>query len=127
MSTALPCEDNPDDWFIGRDGRQYVDDEFLTDDERKRIAKSVLRIEGESDEDHRDRVDAAIEAGERSRRRAEIVKRKEARASCYGCPVRLHCLDLGLSIEMPHGTWGGHFEEQIRAMQREIKQRRRRR
>ena len=46
-----PCMDNPDDWFIGKDGLQYADDPELSRDEltealrRRRHAREACRMD----------------------------------------------------------------------------------
>ncbi len=132
MSLDLPCQDpgnDPDDWFIGRDGKQYPDEDFLSEDEVQRISKSVLAKDGETAEEHRDRVDAALGAAERSRRRQALQRRRHAKEACFGCPFRVGCLDKALAEPTPatHGTWGGYFEEELRTIRLEIGRRKRKR
>lgn len=128
MTYQPPCSDptsNPDAWFISRDGKQYADDEFLTQDERDRIAKAVLRKTGESDFDHETRVDAAIRQAEATRKRKALAARRHAKEACHGCYFRTACLDRALTEGQAHGTWGGYFEEELREIRREISRRKR--
>lgn len=132
MSRELPCQEpdnDPDDWFIGRDGKQYPDDDFLTEDEVRRISKTVLAKSGETAEEHRDRVDAALAAAERDRRRKALARRRHAKEECFGCPFRSGCLEKALEENTPatHGTWGGYFEEELRTIRLEIARRKRKR
>lgn len=130
MTYQTPCsspDSDPNDWFIGRDGKQYADDEFLTQEERDRIGRSVLRKGGESDYDHETRVDAAIRQAEASRKRAAIQRRRHAKEACHGCYFRTACLDQALDQDQQHGTWGGYYEEELRQIRLEIARRRRRR
>lgn len=123
-----PCSASgidPDDWFIGRDGKQYPDDEFLTEAERRGISRSVLPIGGETAEAHQERVDRALRAAEADRRRAALQRRRKAREACYSCPLRGECLDQALREEQNHGTWGGYYEEELREIRREISRRKR--
>lgn len=124
---GTPCWEtgiDPDDWFISRDGKQYPDDEFLTEVEKANIARSVLPKADETEDEHTERVDRAIRAAVADRRRAALQRRRKAREACYDCPVRLQCLDLALEGNIQHGTWGGYYEEEIREIRREIKRRR---
>lgn len=114
--TQQPCAApgaNPDDWFIGKDGRQYPDDTFLTAEEASRIAKTVLRRDGEGPEEHDRRVRRAVNAAEGDRRRKALQRRRHAKEACFGCPVRMECLQRVLDEGFLHGTWGGLFEEEI--------------
>lgn len=118
---------NPDDWFIGRDGRQYSDDEFLSETEKQGIVRSVLRIAGETDEEHARRSEAAVNAAESGRRRVALARRRHAKEDCWECPVREACLAQALETPTPatSGTWGGFYEEELAAIR--VKQAARRR
>lgn len=109
-----PCETSPEDWFIQKDGKQYRDDDFLTDAEVRGLTRSVLRIDGETAEEHRDRVDRAIATAEADRKRAALQRRRHAREACHlECPLRLQCLGLGMMPEnLEHGIWGGYYAEE---------------
>lgn len=125
------CSDpanDPNDWFISKDGKQYADDEFLTAAERAGLEKSVLPIEGESAEDHQARVDKAIYQAESARKRANLQRRRHAKEACQtGCYFRTQCLDQALNNNEVHGTWGGYYEEELRAIRIEIARRKRNR
>ena len=113
MSTT-PCTQSPEDWFIERDGRQYPDDPLLTADEEKRVRLSVAPLAGESEADHEARMADALAAARANRRRQQLTRRRQAREACYGCPVRLHCLDARLEAPaLTAGTWGGYYREEI--------------
>lgn len=130
MTYVRPCqepENDPDDWFISRDGKQYPDDDFLTEDEVRGITKSVLPIQGETAEEHRDRVDRALNVAEADRKRRALTARRHAKEACFGCYFRTQCLDRALNEEQMHGTWGGYYEEELREIRREISRRKRRR
>lgn len=123
-----PCsspENDPNDWFISRDGRQYPDDDFLTEDEVSGLSKSVLAIEGETAEEHRDRIDAALAVAAGERRRAALIVRRHAKDACYSCPIRTTCLGRALDEGQDHGTWGGYYEEELREIRKEIARRKR--
>lgn len=114
--TDQPCakpDSNPDDWFIGKDGRQYPDDTFLTQAERDRIAKSVLRKADEVPEDHERRVRRAVNAAENDRKRRAIQRRRHAKEACHRCPAMIKCLELAIDSGVLHGTWGGLYEEEV--------------
>lgn len=129
MTYQTPCsspQNDPNDWFISRDGKQYADDEFLTEDEAARVRRSVLRKPGESEYDHETRVDAALRQAESARKRKAIQKRRHAKEACFDCYFRTSCLDRALDEEQTHGTWGGYYEEELRQIRSERARRRRR-
>lgn len=131
MTYVEPCAapgNNPDDWFISRDGKQYPDDDFLTDAEISGIKKAVLRIEGETSDQHRDRVDKAIAVAEADRKRKALQRRRHAKEDCMSCYSRIECRDKALAPITPatHGTWGGYFEEELRSLRVEIVRRNKR-
>ena len=41
-----------------------------------------------------------------------------ARALCAACPVRVECLDYALTVQEPHGIWGGMNELERRRLLR---------
>jgi len=43
----------------------------------------------------------------------------KARAVCRSCPVRQACLDYSLSVQEPHGIWGGLNELERRRLIRQ--------
>lgn len=115
--SQTPCQrGNPEDWYISRDGKQYGDESFLTAEEERKIAMTVLWLADETLEAHQDRVTARIAAIGRDRRRKALQKRRHAREACLlTCPVRVQCLDGAVERREFHGTWGGLFEEDLRA------------
>lgn len=131
MTYQTPCsspENDSNDWFISRDGKQYPDDDFLTDAEVAGLTKSVLRIDGETAEDHRDRVDAALAVASAERRRSALISRRQAKDKCHtDCYFRTQCLDRALVEHQDHGTWGGYFEEELREIRKEISRRKKNR
>jgi hypothetical protein len=129
MTYQTPCSsNNPDDWYISRDGKQFPDDDFLTETEVQGIIRSVLRIEGETDEEHLARSDAALSNAAAERRRLALIRRRQARALCHtDCNLRTACLGRALEKNEDHGTWGGYFEEELREIRREIARRKRNR
>lgn len=129
MTLATPCKDgvnSPDDWFIGRDGKQYADEDLLNDEIRLGILEEANRRELTGDariefiEKFQDRAEAEV-------KRENLRRRRQAREKCHdGCYFRLQCLDLALKNEESHGTWGGYNEEELRELRREISRRARR-
>lgn len=88
MTYQTPCQNpdnDPNDWFIGRDGKQYPDDPFDTEEQSEAAAK-----------------------------REALIRRRRARAACYECYFRMQCLDIALEDHESHGTWGGYYEEELR-------------
>lgn len=127
MTYQTPCSspnNNPNDWFISRDGKQYPDDELLTEAEKNGISKSVLRIDGESMDEHGRRVEYAILAAAGNRRNAAKTARRRARDKCHTeCYFRTACLGRALDEHQDHGTWGGYYEEELRELRKEITRR----
>jgi hypothetical protein len=115
--THSPCADrknDPQDWFIRQDGKQYPDDIVLTEAERAGVARSVLRIGGETFEEHEARIARAINAAVNNRKRAALIRRRQAKDLCWsGCPIREGCLAQALERGEMHGTWGGYLEEEL--------------
>ncbi|HVE62908.1 MAG TPA: WhiB family transcriptional regulator [Mycobacteriales bacterium] len=46
------------------------------------------------------------------------LREGQARALCRACPVRDQCLDYALTVEEPHGIWGGLNELERRRLLR---------
>lgn len=115
MTFQTPCsrpENDPDDWFIGKDGKQYVDDEILSPEHVAEIRQGIA----DAAECYTDPVVAADLAVDRAEERAlrhNLQKRRHARDKCHlECILRLQCLGAGL--EVPYGTFGGYYEEERR-------------
>lgn len=121
----LPCQESetPDDWFISRDGKQYTDEELLTDEDRYMAWSSIENAERR--ELTTEEKDRAIDRAEAEVKRINLQRRRHAREACHDCLFRTRCLDRALREGIEHGTWGGYFEEQIREIRREISRRRR--
>jgi WhiB family redox-sensing transcriptional regulator len=49
---------------------------------------------------------------------AALVQMQEAKAVCEQCPVIASCLAWALDAGIEHGVWGGHSEEERRALRR---------
>ncbi|MFD7778835.1 WhiB family transcriptional regulator [Streptomyces sp. NPDC059753] len=47
---------------------------------------------------------------------AEGAAQNQAKALCFGCPVRTECLAHALDHRIEHGVWGGVTERERRAL-----------
>lgn len=118
MTHRTPCADpanDPQDWFIRSDGKQYSFEDLLTDDEIKLIGLSVLPRAGETFAEHEDRRRLACNAARNNRRRSMLARRRRAVSLCWSdCPLveRERCFAGAIERVERHGTWGGHTEEQ---------------
>lgn len=125
MTYQTPCnrpENDPDDWFISRDGRQYAYDDLLNEEEKQSIIEKIKL----GDEDAAVEVyDRALDRAEADAKTAALQKRRHAKEACYGCYLRMQCLDLALDRDEQHGTWGGYYEEELREIRRKIARRKR--
>ena len=122
----LPCrEGDHDDWFISKDGKQYSDDEFLTDDDLREILERANE-QGLTGEDRVTFIEKATDRAEADAKTAALRRRRHAREACHtSCPIRTRCLQEALDADHQHGTWGGYYEEEIRELRREIRRRKR--
>lgn len=113
MTYQTPCqrpENEADDWFIGKDGKQYVDDEFVSNEE---VAQIRADLDPANYTDHEAAVEAEVRRREDRRQRAALQRRRRARDKCHvECILRLQC--LGENLELPYGTAGGYYEEERR-------------
>lgn len=113
---VTPCadpENDPNDWFIEKDGRQYADDVLVPDAELESVAWEARALYREGKED--------------LILRAALRRRRHARDKCYECPLRLACLTRTLdAADVEYGTKGGYYPEELRKVQREIVRRKRR-
>lgn len=125
---VTPCaspENDPQDWFIDKAGKQYVDDVFVSDDEMFEILEEADRryLEGDERVDFIGRTKRQV-AGDN--KRAQLGKRRRAREKCRTeCYLREQCLEIALSTSTPatHGTWGGYFEEELTDIRRKQRKR----
>ena len=114
----VPCE-NPendaDDWFLERDGKQYPDEELLTDDDRLAILEEAngLGLEGTERVEFIEAVEDDLEAEVLKR---NLQRRRHARDKCHvECYFRTQCLTIALTKPEPsHGTWGGYYPEELK-------------
>lgn len=52
------------------------------------------------------------------RKEEKALREGTARALCRACTVREECLDYALTVEEPHGIWGGMNELERRRLLR---------
>jgi hypothetical protein len=126
-----PCADrtnDPQDWFIRADGKQYPFDDLLTQAERRGISRSVLPIGGETHAEHQIRVERALNAAVNNRKRIALARRRRAQSLCWSdCSMREACFATQMGQRSAHGTWGGYLEEEWDEIRREQARRNRRR
>lgn len=108
---VTPCQDpanDPEDWFLEKDGKQYRDDPLLTEDEVQEI---YAKLDGAS----AGVVDEAIHDAEAEAKRQALIRRRQARDKCHTeCYLRTQCLGLALEDStIEHGTWGGYYADEI--------------
>lgn len=129
MSYQTPCHDpanNPDDWFISRDGKQYPDEPLVGygnaevlkawGEEEERLGRPL------TDDEERKVDDRVFEEA----LKAQLRRRRHARDKCHTeCYFRTQCLGQALEGDHMHGTWGGYYEEELREIRREIARRKR--
>lgn len=121
----LPCrEGNSDDWFIDRHGKQYADEELLTEEVREAIHTEAERLELVG-EDRVEFVEKAENRAEADARRDALRTRRQAKQACHDCLLRTRCLEAAIDGDIQHGTWGGYYEEEIKEIRREIARRKR--
>lgn len=130
MTYIQPCADpanDPNDWFISRDGKQYTDDELVT---RHDVLLGAVNTLGyvAGDEIDQDAWDELADKLETEAKREALKRRRQAKDKCFECYLRTNCLDMALSTESPatYGIWGGYFEEELRELRREISRRKQR-
>lgn len=120
-----PCgstENDPNDWYLEKDGRQYVDEPVLAADEVRALWDQCV-VDGT------DPMTALQQATE-DRLAENQKRRRDAKAKCFHeCPMRTMCLEKGFGdgsrIET-YGIWGGYDGSELRSMQRELRKRRKR-
>lgn len=132
MTYVQPCadpENDPEDWFISRDGKQYPDDPmpgYSNESVLGAWAEEEERLGRELTGSEQRRVDDRVFA---DGQRDQLRKRRHAKEACLGCYFRTSCLDSALQVDTPatHGTWGGYYEEELREIRKEIARRKNRR
>lgn len=117
----LPCrEGNPDDWFLSKDGKQYADEDLLPPEALEEIQSRAdsLGLEGT---ERVEAIERATSRAETDAKTAALQRRRHAKEACFeSCLFRTRCLDRALHLGLPHGTWGGYYEEEIRELRRKI-------
>lgn len=127
MSVETPCSDpsnDPNDWFIEKDGKQYRDDDPLTVDEFLAAMAPLFTNHAKPD---RDAIEAVINEAVAEKIRLALIRRRKARDACYECPIRAACLGQRLEARIEFGTWGGYYPEELRKIEEERDARLRRR
>ena len=57
---------------------------------------------------------------------AALAQTRQAKSICSSCPVRFECLEFALRTAQEDGVWGGHTEDERRAIRRSRRAARRR-
>lgn len=118
----LPCADDandPDDWFVSKDGTQYAW-EPLIDDDFWELVQYAARADGIEP--------PTREEAEARARKAALIRRRQARDLCHtACERRLECLGTAIdgTLDVEHGIRGGYYPEQLRKIVTERDRRRR--
>lgn len=132
MTYSHPCTDpeKRDDWFIAKDGKQYPDDEFLTDDQKDDLGSAAARmVENQTagDRTFSEMYEELVEDTEEELKRQALIRRRQAKDACYTCYFRMDCLDIAMRDDtIKSGTWGGYYEEQLKILKTERNRRRKR-
>jgi hypothetical protein len=113
-----PCgmpENDPNDWFIEKDGRQYSDESIFTVDEVASIWDLAYAEDLNPDE--------VLDEATQKRLKANLVKRRHAKDKCHReCKIRTQCLSQGMDTPWgvrAYGIWGGYYPEELRVIDRE--------
>lgn len=121
----VPCErpeNDPQDWFIEKDGKQYPFDDLITDDD---VADYLERVDPPVDQVSIKDIREILEA---EAVKDALVRRRHAKDKCHvECYFRLQCLEMALDQHERYGTWGGYYAEELRAIRRTRDARQRRR
>lgn len=126
MTKQTPCQaGNAEDWFIDRDGRQYVDDGSLEpspEEVRARAERLASKRGEEVGEEHLTRAHLQLRD---ANKQAALIRRRMAKQACHTtCPVRTQCLSVALDTRPQYGTWGGYYPEELGKIYAEIDRRR---
>lgn len=108
MTPCAAPENDPEDWFISKDGRQYPDDDLVFN-----VASLVADARANFDDRPEDEI---VQEAEDQAVQAALVRRRHAKDKCHvDCYLRTQCLGLALAPNAPlHGTWGGYYEEELK-------------
>lgn len=121
---VVPCEspeNDPNDWFIEKNGRQYDWDNLLTPEQRHAIIDADYEGSNQMSVEELDAtIDAALAEAEAEALKQALQKRRHARDKCHvECYFRTQCLTIALTEPEPrHGTWGGYYPEELRKIRR---------
>lgn len=125
MTYETPCrspQNSPDDWFIGKDGRQYPEDQLVSSEQ----AVAHLDTVDPNGTRSAEIIERTRQTLEEEAARQGQIRRRQAKDACFvDCLVRTQCLDLALRRREKYGTWGGYYEEELRAIRNEIALRKR--
>lgn len=114
---TVPCADpanNPDDWFIEKDGRQYPDDVLVTYDEVVAYVDTCEKTGTPMD------FSAGVEILDGLAVRESLVRRRHAKDKCHTeCYFRLACLSQALDGPggIEYGTRGGYYPEELKKIE----------
>lgn len=126
MTDQTPCRDpqnDPEDWFIDKDGKQYPDDDFVTTQQVNDAADAIPGF----DKDDLDQWETLVETLEEDAKKTALRKRRHARDKCYTeCYFRTHCAQAALDTRPEHGTWGGYYREELKVLYKDLDARKRR-
>lgn len=124
MTHTTPCQQptsNPDDWFIGKDGRQFSD---IDENEPGEIQLNTAMEDAHLDLEDLDAVEVMFKRLTASNTRDALARRRHAKEACHtSCYFRNDCLRQALDEGHVAGTWGGYYEEELREIRREIARR----
>lgn len=126
MSHITPCaqpDSDPNDWYIGRDGKQYPDDELVTEQD---VVDQLNEVDPDGTRSLAELEEVCLRLEAEAKKQA-LIRRRKARDRCHTeCYFRTNCLDLAMKNEERHGTWGGYYEEELREIRSEIAHRKKR-
>lgn len=113
-----PCarpENDSDDWFLERDGRQYHDDGSLEPTAEQEA--EAARLDADEGEAYLARIRA-------DNLTAALGRRRRAKDACFTeCYFRTRCLRQAMDTRPASGTWGGYHIEELRSIWRLMDQR----
>lgn len=116
---VTPCarpDNDPNDWFIGKDGKQYADDVLVTEADIDAWIDSV-DIGKTPTPSERESIRSVLEE---PILKARLKARRDAKDACFTeCYLRNECLSIALGDNPPtHGTFGGYYEEELKEIRR---------
>lgn len=120
MTYQTPCrqpENDSNDWFLSKDGKQYPDEPLI-----ENLESFVADAIANGDERPEEKI---IATATQDALKDALRRRRHAREKCHECYFRMDCLDKALRGDEMHGTWGGYYEEELREIRKEIARRKR--